>query len=416
MANKNTSLKNREFGYQFSGVEYSLIFENENIGFVRFVDQSENLFYLDPSPFLNTPKAELYVLENLPFPKRGELIEVSVSGTDHKIQEIKGTFFKTIIKYVRNWKKINPNILIHRKTLQPVEFKNFFIQAFKGDREYIEQIGYCLSLYAVSSPQNSDYEKGGLNSAMLSNNKQWNTFRRIMEVIPSEFKQTSARNFYKLLDKEKLINPINSAEVSLAYHNPISMPVQIPVALDVETKSVSDYKDNIEYEIPMVRAYMLDALLFQPEIPQKLDSYVTDCVYNLIDDIKKSGSIPYNQHLGSAIPKLSSSFARLNFQIETTKDDIIKCVDLWSDMFFYAKKAASTQLTTQELYKLSGNARKLYIDLNENFGIDILVDRECVKENSNLSEWDLEEALRELDLKGAIYCPDMRHIKLLDFK
>jgi len=156
MANKNTSLKNREFGYQFSGVEYSLIFENENIGFVRFVDQSENLFYLDPSPFLNTPKAELYVLENLPFPKRGELIEVSVSGTDHKIQEIKGTFFKTIIKYVRNWKKINPNILIHRKTLQPVEFKNFFIQAFKGDREYIEQIGYCLSLYAVSSPQNSD--------------------------------------------------------------------------------------------------------------------------------------------------------------------------------------------------------------------------------------------------------------------
>jgi len=413
---KNTSLKSREFGYQFSGVEYKLIFEKEDIGFVRFFGRNNKIFHLDPSPFFNSPKSELYILENCSSPKKGELIEVSVSQVDTKMLEKNGYFSKQIIKYVRNWKKVNPNKIIHRKVLHPYEFQDFFKHPFIGDREYIEKMSFCFSLYAVSCPQITISEKGGLNAAILGKDKQWSAFKKIMNVIPREFRQISSNNFYKLLDRETIINPVDSTEVSLAYYNPSSMPVQIPAALDVENKPVSQYKDNLEYEIPMVRAHIIDALLFRPEIPNKLDSYVTNCVYDLVDEIKRSGYVPYNQNLGSAIPKLSSSFARLNFDIATTKEDITRGVDLWSDMFYHAKKVASTQLDISKLYSLSDNAKQLYIDLNLAYGVDVLIDNEDAKKNSKLHEWDLEEALMELDLKGAIFYPDNQHIKILDFK
>lgn len=413
---KNTSLKKREFGYQFSGTEYKLIFEKENIGFVRFIGRSNKIFCLDPSRFLKSPKSELYILENGSPPIKGELIEVSVLQTDTKMLEKNGYFSKQLIKYVSNWKTVHPNKIVPRKALEPYEFQDFFKHPFIGDREYIEKMSYCFSLYAVSCPQISISEKGGLNAALLGKNKLWNAFKKTMNVIPREFKQISSNNFYKLLDRETIINPVKSTEVSLAYCNPSSMPVQIPVALDVENKPVSQYKDDIEYEIPMVRAHILDSLIYQPKIPRKLDSYVSNCVYDLVDEVKQSGYVPYNQDLGSAIPKLSSSFARLNFDINATKEDIMRGVVLWSDMFYHAKKAASTQLDISKLYSLSGNARQLYIDLNHAHGVDISIDIKEAKKSSKLREWDIEDALTELRQKGAVYCSDNQHIKILDFK
>ena len=416
MARKSTNLRNREFGYQLSGIEYKLIFKYDNIGFVRFNGQSKKQFYLDPSPFLDTPKSEIYILKSSPFPKKGELIEVSVFETDEFIYKSKGAYSKTIIKYVSSWEKLNPNKIIPRKTLEPYEFMDFFKQPFIGDKDYIKKMGCCLSLYAVSSPQISDEEKGGLNAAMLGKKKQWNAFKRIMDVIPNEFKSISSRNFYGLLDKEAILNPLKSAEVNLAYYNPPTMPVQIPVALDVETKSVSHYKANVEHSIPMVRAYILDTLLFQPEIPKKLDSHITNCVYDLIEEIKQSGHIPYNQDLGLAIPKLCSSFARLNFGGDATKENITESVNIWSDMFHHAKKTVSTQLPITKLYTLSGDARQLYIDLSDVFGVDVLIHKENIIKNSKLSKFKIDDALRELSRIGLILITNSQQIKLLDQK
>jgi hypothetical protein len=90
--------------------------------------------------------------------------------------------------------------------------------------------------------------------------------------------------------------------------------------------------------------------------------------------------------LWSAIPKLSLSFTRLNLETETTKKNINEGVDLWSEMFKRAKKVASTQLSPHDLYKLSKNARKTYIDLHEIFRIDVPIDKENLKNVLNISE------------------------------
>ena len=246
---------------------------------------------------------------------------------------------------------------------------------------------------------------------MLGRKREWNTVKRIMNVIPNEFKQVSSRNFYRILDNEERINPIDSTEVSLAYFNPSKIPVQIPVVMDVEP--VSDFY-NIDYEIPMIRSHILDAILHQPEIPKKLESYVTNCVYDLIDDVKKCGRIPYKQDL-SVIPKLSLAIARINFENELTKNDAIECVDLWGEMFKKAKKITSTQLDSNNIYKLSENARKVYIDLHEIFGKDVMINRENLATRLKIPEWDLEDILLELNQKGAIFSPSMKQIKILDY-
>ncbi len=410
-------LRNRELGYEFSGIEHKLLFEKENIGFVRFPGKDKQTFHLDPSPFLDTPKNEIYVVENCAPPESGMLIEVIVSETDKKILEVKNGFISIVIKHVKAWKKVDIRSILHRKAVQRSEFIDFFCRPFQGNRELIEKIGYCLSLYAVASPQISDFEKGGLNSAMLSRDRQWSAFKRAMDVIPDEFKRQSSRNFYKFLDKEETINPVSSSEVSLAYHNPLAMPVQIPIVMEnVEPRPVSKHQVDIRYELPMARAYILDALLYKPDIPKEFDSYITDCVYNIVDEVKKSGRIPYSQNLGSAVPKLSLSFARLNFAQEITKENITEGVDLWFEMFKNAKRIASTPLSPNDLYKLTNNARKLYIDLNDVFGTDVKINEEDIKKNIKLSELDLEQALQELSLKGALYSPRNKCFELLDFK
>ncbi len=105
------TLSNREWGFQLSGIEYSLTFEKEDMGFVRFADRAQKLFYLDPSPFLDTVKPELYVLENGLSPKRGELIEVTVSQTDSEVIPEKDVYKRMKYKFVKDWQKSDPNKL-----------------------------------------------------------------------------------------------------------------------------------------------------------------------------------------------------------------------------------------------------------------------------------------------------------------
>lgn len=412
---KQMNLRKREFGNELSGIEYKFIFEKENIGFVRFIDKENITFCLDPSPFLDTHKQEVYVLKNCSPPKNGALIEVRVSETDKKVIEVKNGYISYSIKYVHSWKRVDINNLSHRKVMHSDEFINFFSSPFSGEKEYLERLGQCLSLYAVSSPPISNHEKGGMNSAFLGKDRKWRAFKKVMNIIPSEFKQPTSKYFYRFLDKEEIINSSNSSEVSLAYHNPPSMPIQIPIVMEeIDSKPVSNYSENLKFEFPIAKAHILDSVLHEPEVPNSLERYITDCTYKLKDELMKCGSIPYTQHLGSAVPKLGISFARLDFKDKAIKDNITDGVNLWYDMFKAAKKISSMQLSPKELYKLTENARKLYITLNDVFGIDTKINRKDI--NINMSEWDMEQALEELNLKGALYYPCHECYILLDYK
>jgi hypothetical protein len=418
------ALKDRDHGFQLLEIEKNLLFNKDNEGFVRYKGNSKKIFYLDPSPFLETKKFEIFVTKNCPSPPSGTLIKVNVAETEDFIHGNLSNLQKTIIKYINSWEKTNPKTLIKRRRalyldeyIDYEEFLNFFKEPYKGESSTLEKISLCSALFTVSSPRASVDEKGGLNAAVLAKKDQWAGFKKSMNVIPQEFKRATSKNFYKISNEEEFLSPINSMEVNLAYLNPISVPAHIPVSIheNIEAKPSGSYKENIDYEIPMVRAFILDSLLIQPEIPSNLDSYITNCIYKLIEDFKGSGYVPYKQDLGSTIPKLSLSIARLYSELTIEKKDVTEIVDLWSDMFFAAKKAVSTQFPISKLYKLSDNARKLYIELDDTFGTDILIEKKEAIKITSLFEWSFNEALCELNNHGLLIKPNPQQIKLLDF-
>jgi hypothetical protein len=137
----------------------------------------------------------------------------------------------------------------------------------------------------------------------------------------------------------------------------------------------------------------------------------------LVSDVKSSGSMPYMQDFGSLIPRLGASLSRYNARFEVKKEDVQKSVDIWSDMFYRAKKAISTEHPVSQLYRLSDKARKLYIDLHDVFGVDkpILIPDIAKHIHIFPNHDDYEVALDDLNRQGLIIRMDRRKIKLLDF-
>lgn len=327
------SLKNREYGFEFSGTEYSLIFEHDNMGFVRFDGRSKKTFFLDPSPFLPTPKKEKYILEKCQPPENGELIRVTSLETETVVRQNFGLFNNVVIKYVRAWEKINPNKLIHRKILHTDEFIDFFKLPYVGISDHVEPISHCLALYCISSPSIGSNNKGGIDTAMLTHKTQWSAFKNLMSIIPNNFKKSPSTYFYGIMENEKNIQPANSLEVSRAFKNPTDLFVHIPVTLNVELKNKEHYKENMDFQIPMMRSHLLDALLFQPKIQSNVESHIIEILYDMIDKVESAKTMTYKQDLGNVAQKLSSAFARLDFSEKVTKENIKESKSVWEDMF-----------------------------------------------------------------------------------
>ena len=140
-------------------------------------------------------------------------------------------------------------------------------------------------------------------------------------------------------------------------------------------------------------------------------------MYELVSDVKGSGSIPYTQDFNTLVPRLGASFARYNSRFDVSSDDIKKGVNLWSDMFYRAKKIVSNQHPVSQLYRLSDAARRLYVNLNDIYGIEnpIMVAEIPVNIAGAKTPGVYEEALEDLNRQGLLIRMNRSTIKLLDF-
>jgi hypothetical protein len=91
-------------------------------------------------------------------------------------------------------------------------------------------------------------------------------------------------------------------------------------------------------------------------------------------------------------------------------------VDLWSDMYYRAKKVVSTQYEVSRLYRPDDRSRKLYLDLVDSFGLEIPIPLQEVRSliTSGKNEGDFEEALDTLKRYGLLIKPGHDSIKILD--
>jgi len=412
------SLNKRDRGFEFSGTEYTLIFEKDNIGFVRFDCRSKNKFYLDPSPFLKTPKNEIYVLENIKctYPENGDLIEVITTESESVINGSYGAFKRTKIKYVHNWIKLNPSAYIRNKGMQPEDYIDFFNRPFSGATEYMEQLSFCLALCTMSSPTIGCNGKGGIDSGIHAKESSWGSFKRLMALIPPEFRKTTSRFYYNQLDKERNFNYVNSEEINIALRDPLNRPVHIPIAFNIEIKEVSKYKEELLYEIPFIRAYLLDSLMFKPESPsKKVESHLINLINDMVSDFTNANAVFCDQDLGSAVPKLCDAFARLRLTEKISKTEVDECGTLWMDMFHHSNRLASSNLSPRKLFKFTSQALQLYLDLENSYGVNVHIPVSDIANVTNINLWEIEEEIANLRKKGLIYSPNNEVIVLLDF-
>lgn len=307
----------------------------------------------------------------------------------------------------------NPKTLVtKRSTVNPEEVRHYFTTPYLGEEETFDSLALCSALYTVSSPPLAE-EKGGVNAAVLGKKKPWLGFKKSLAIIPREFRQLTSSYYYAIAEQEKQVLHTKAEKINLAYHNPERIPMHIPVVLDqVEVQPLKHYALDMESLSPIVTAFMLDALMIRPEIPASLESHVTDTLYSVVQEFKGSGWAPYQQDFSSLVPRLSLSFARYNAHLKLSKRDVTQAVDLWSDMYYRAKKVVSTQYHVC----LDDNARKLYLDLVDAYGLEIPIPLEEARKQipSFRSEGDFEEALDTLNRYGLLTKPRHDSIKMLD--
>jgi len=410
------TLKNRFYGHSLSAIEKELIFSREDTGFVRQIHSSGAVFYLDPSPFLQTPKREVYVAQ-CPPPENGTLVRASVSEVKQDIIKDAVGYYTLTVKYVDSWSPVDPNVLsTGRGIISSEEIHDYFTKPYLGEEEVVDGIALCSALYAVSSPPLLE-EKGGVYAAILGKRKPWLGFKKSLNIIPQEFRKGTSPFYYSISENEKKVENSRADEINLAYLNPEQVPMHIPVVLeDVEVRPSKSYSLDMQSLNPMVTGFILDSLMIRPEMPQSLESYVTDTFHTVVEEFKGSGWVPYKQDFSSLVPRLSRSFARYHAHLKLSKKDVNQAVDLWSDMYYRAKKVVSTQYEVSRLYRLDDKSRKLYLDLVDSFGLEIPIPLREVRSQitSFRNEGDFDEALDTLNRYGLLIKPGHDRIKILD--
>jgi hypothetical protein len=448
------SLRNRIYGYEFSGLEHNLLFgksdvavKNNNVapqkdqmafakkyelselehnllfgeyntylenddavpikdhmGFVKRIQNLPNTFQLNPSPFYNRDTNHYYVFVKPPFPDEKSIVKANVNETEKIVDGYPPDVSYIFLHYVTSWTEVDPKKLTSRQMLDKEEFIGYFTEGIKGDISVIETIGNVLSICAVSSPQYLDSECGGMSTAIFGKKENWITYKRKFSVIPKELLSPKSNVRYQFIDKPINIPTENKTEINIAVQNPENIPIQIPVQItskrnDVELMPLNTYIEDMDYLSPMVTGRILDSLMFQPKITKTLEKTIDNAVYDLINELRSSTGISYNQDIGSVVPKLSTAIARTNLTEKMNKEEIRTSVDTWTDMFHYTK---TDNIKDQKERKLSPDAQHLHGEMLNSFAKDTKISIDDIRTNTKFNEQRFMDALRELHQRGLV--------------
>ena len=390
-------------GSELSEVEKALIFNDKyaNTGFVQYDTKNGEYFFLHPSPFLKTHKREIYHISSTPPPEH-QFIEVGV--IDERQEFLGNSAEKWInVKEADKWKNFDPTPLAEkRKIMDYEEIIEFFTYPYKGEIESVEEIAGCSSLFACSSPPDEN-SSGGINSAILGNDSQWNLFNKPLNAVPNEFRRMNADYYYYISKIEKTFKKV-SKENNVAIHRPANLISDIPIViLDETQKKISkQFTEQIEIQSKIVTAHILDALLLQPRATKAVEKVMNDKIVELREEYLSAALLPFNQNIGGAVPKLASSYCRLRFNSKIDRKDINHVVDLWLSMRKRAEKLADSPMKQNHMLELTADGRRVFFKLYDIFGADIEISMAEAVREMRMDPVEFELAIDSLVNKG--YC------------
>jgi hypothetical protein len=415
-------------------------------GFVRYINKNQGTFVLDPEPDLPTVKNDLYVLCNSPVPEPRAFIKVNVRETE-PFRELVGRTGKEVkvtnIKYVFGWERLNvcdmlkPIYIpgfedVDMRGMQQEDFLEFMSLSIK--RKYLTpEIQYSLCLYTVASPEVSDYQKGGINTTVLANFEpleKWSKFKKLSGVIPAEYRKPSAEHFYKNVEVDNFrykdrfnyetgetvtvaetdleYQKMKSREISLAYHNNLAVPVEVPLPLNVEFRTLTDINDDLRIDFAAGRNFLMDSLLVEPEIPEEEHRHLLDKIYEFSDGFRgMSNDFKYakdalriSSHL---LRRLALAFARFDYSPVVTREHMQEAIDLWMDLQSEVVKMGFAGQKYKGFYNLLAGEKIVFGELVDmkNTGVETTVDN--LKAITKVNLKDLDDILASLVRKHFIY-------------
>lgn len=113
------SLYDRWQGSELSVLEKELIFNRDNAGFVQYDTKDGKYFYLHPSPFLNSPKREIFYAESCDPPVEHTFVEVEIES--EREFPLNGSQDRITVKTISGWKPFDPSPLAERRKIMDYE-------------------------------------------------------------------------------------------------------------------------------------------------------------------------------------------------------------------------------------------------------------------------------------------------------
>lgn len=402
------SLNDRWIGAELSGVERELACnpKYENVGFVEYYRNDPRYFYLHPSPFLKTGLPVLYICDPAVVPAgppaNHRFVEVRV------IDEVKRPLDSArrewlTLKEIGGWEEFDVAPLARQRKIMDVrEVIEYFTSPYDGEAESIEEIAGCSALFAFSAPPIHE-DLGGIRSAVFGKKHQWDLFRRPFDIIPNEFRKVNSYYYYRFSSTETHVRK-SEGELNQAILKPQKLVTDIPVAMESESrkKLSPDYRGILKEESGIVRGQLLDGLFINPQSTGAIEKVMQEAVYELRDEYLASGQRPFRQNISGAIPRLASSYARLQSNGAIQKDDIKYVMDLWSSMSHKTERIQSSSLKVRDAFSLTGDARTLYYRLYDVFGADYPIPFGDVVKTAALDAIDIQLACESLEERG--YC------------
>lgn len=440
-------------GYELSDIEKALLFEKKDAGYVVWSSRRKGIAQLSPSPFLK-PKDTFYVFETeaesgtmKTLPEENELIEVEVAST-YRIplsKPVNGRNY-LIKKVVKSWRRINPSSLIKKYSLEeylralgldptPEDIKKLR-EAGLRDEVYrsvfdpdiirsvvmhpfkrIDNVAIdTILMFLASSPPSS--LKGGISAAAFGSKSAWRALERLFRAIPPEFRRINRKVFYRYAENPGTFSPdnVSAKEVSLDHYNPEDLHVHLPQPLqDVKVNERMRVK---ELELPLLRAFMIQALLITPHIREDAENELVNRVYMVHEATILSGEdLPFNLDM-SFVKRVPLSMGRVVMKDEISRKDIQETIDNWIHAYREALKDSVRPISPKIYFQMGEGERFVYNTIVELGGLEHPVSyREIYNEvHRKISGYDLENILKILNMRGAIIETRVNHYLAIELR
>ncbi len=376
-----------------STFEKKIIFELENVGFVRKL--SPRVFCLDPSPFAKQTRGEIFVLsrDTPQLPEDGTLVKVEIQneisipfGQIDNLRKVK-------VKEVTSWEQIPFHAVHkpHKDTLKLIkaDLETAICSIFPHGFESAE--GLSTALLLLSSPPAAGVG-GGFKAALLGKSTTLRIFSRIYSVLPEEVRLQRCPKLSFRSTWGARSAPSRAREDNLhCFMNTLQaiVPLDIPLRLLEEDIRGANFAEN------ELRSQLVTMWIHDPE----LNPEVLEYLLKKLEGIKSLLSPEVEQCLNvfSGASKISLAMGRMEFLDMVDRRSVRESIDLIGSLVEDSLDDLEVMRKVRRYYRLSLPARIIYKVIRDLGGEDEFIPlKELEEQCRTLERESFEMAIEEL--------------------